>query len=96
MNKEQYLKMRIDLTNEAESLITDGKLEEAEAKMNEIKDLDNKWEETKKAQANLNALKGNEAPINLADKSVNVNGATKVDDVSTAPQNQDESHSCIT
>ena len=56
MNKKEYLKKRQGLINEAESLINDGKIEEANAKMEEVKQLDNKWEEIARAQANLNAL----------------------------------------
>ncbi len=56
MNKKEYLEKRQGLINEAESLINDGKIEEANAKMEEVKQLDNQWEEIAKAQANLNAL----------------------------------------
>lgn len=42
--------------NEAEGLINEGKIEEANAKMEEVKQLDNQCEEIAKAQANLNAL----------------------------------------
>lgn len=56
MNKNEYLKKRQGLINEAENLIADGKIEEANAKMEEVKTLDNQWGEIAKAQANLNAL----------------------------------------
>ena len=74
MTKEQYLAQRKEMMNEAESLINEGKIEESEAKMNEIKELDNKWEETKKIQANLAALKGNDEPVKLENKSEDVRG----------------------
>ena len=72
MNKEQYMEKRNQLMEEAEALINDGKAEEAEAKMNEVKKLDAKWEETKKANANLNALKDNDKVIDLENKSENI------------------------
>lgn len=56
MNKKEYLEKRQGLINEAEKLINNGKIEEANAKMEEVKKLDNQWEEIAKAQANLNAL----------------------------------------
>lgn len=74
MTKEQYLAQRKALMNEAETLIGEGKFDESEAKMNEVKDLDNKWEETKKAKANFAALQGNNEPVNLENKSENVQG----------------------
>lgn len=56
MNKKEYLEKRQNLINEAENLINEGKIEEANAKMEEVKQMDNQWEEIAKAQANLNAL----------------------------------------
>ena len=38
MNKEQYLELRNGLYTEAENLINEGKLEEGQAKMDEITD----------------------------------------------------------
>lgn len=78
MNKEKYLELRNTLIAEAEALITEGKFEESEAKMQEVKDLDNKWEGIKLANANLNALKGNTAAINLENQSVTVEGGKTV------------------
>lgn len=56
MNKKEYLEKRQNLINEAENLINEGKAKEANAKMEEVKQMDNQWEEIAKAQANLNAL----------------------------------------
>jgi len=61
MKYADYLKKRNELLNEAEQLLNEGKIEEYEAKEKEIKDLDNKYEATAKAQANMNALK-NQVP----------------------------------
>lgn len=74
MNREEYLKSRNSLYNEAQKLIDEGKIEEANQKMKEIQDLDNKFELEAKAQANLNALENNisiPAPIvnNIVDEN---------------------------
>ena len=81
MTKEKYLELRNGLTEEAENLIAEGKIEDSEAKMQEIKDLDNKWEGIKIANANLNALKDNDKAIDLQDKSQNVDGGKFVSDI---------------
>jgi len=74
MNREQYLQLRNGLYNEAEVLINEGKIEEANAKMTEITELDNKFEEESKAMANLNALKDNVKVTNLSNNSKTVVG----------------------
>lgn len=63
MNKKQYEAMRKQLLNEAQGLIDDGKAMEAEAKMREITDLDNKWDAVVQAQANFNALNNEPKPV---------------------------------
>lgn len=75
MNKEQYLKMRNELMEAAENLIAENKMDDAQEKMKEIEELDNQWEQSKLAQANLNALKGKSTATNLANKSVPAKGA---------------------
>lgn len=70
MNKEQYLAKRQALMNEAEQLIAEAKFQESEAKMQEVKDLDNKWEGIKLASANLNALKDNTKITEIENKTV--------------------------
>lgn len=81
MNKKEYLEMRNNLLAEAEKLIAEGKTEEAKEKMKEVEDLDNKWEEIKLAQANMNALKDKVTGINLENNSVDVKGLRPVDNV---------------
>lgn len=76
MNREQYLQLRNGLYNDAEVLINEGKIEEANAKIEEIKELDNKFEEGSKATANLNALKDNAKVTNLENNSKNIIGGT--------------------
>ena len=56
MNKKQYLAMRNKLMSEAQALINEGKVQEAEAKMEEVKALDEKWDAIAQAEANFNAL----------------------------------------
>lgn len=74
MDKKQYLELRNALLAAVEGLISEGKIEESNAKMEEVEALDAKWEEIKLANANLNALKDNTRAIDLADKSVDVEG----------------------
>ena len=81
MNKKEYLEMRNNLLAEAEKLIAEGKTEEAKEKMKEVEDLDNKWEEIKLAQANMNALKDKVTGINLDNNSVDVKDLRPVDNV---------------
>jgi HK97 family phage major capsid protein len=91
LNKEQYQKQREELMNEASELINNGKFEESEAKMNDVKDLDNRWEDAKKAQANLNALKDEGKALNLENKSTEVKGGTQVDNIQPAKVLDDKS-----
>ena len=63
MNKKQHEEMRNRLINEAQELINAGKAEEAEKKMNDIKELDEKWDSIAQAQANLKAL--SEEPVGI-------------------------------
>jgi HK97 family phage major capsid protein len=81
LNKEQYQNQREELMKAAESLIVENKFDESEAKMNEVKDLDNRWEDAKKAQASLNALKDEGKALNLENKSIDVNGGKQVDNI---------------
>lgn len=82
MNKEQYLKQRNALLADVEALMSKGDLEAANAKMEEVQELDNKWEQVKLANANLNALKDNKVGIDLENKGVEPKGeVTEVDNV---------------
>ncbi len=65
MNKTQYQENRQNLMNEAQKLINEGMIEEANAKMDEVKALDEKWENICEAQANINALEGNRKGIDI-------------------------------
>lgn len=65
MNKKQYQENRNALMNEAQKLINEGKIEEANAKMDEVKALDEKWKNICEAQANMNALEGEKKGVNI-------------------------------
>lgn len=78
MNKKKYLENRKALLDEAQKLIDEGKIEESQEKMKEVEALDNKWEEVKLANANMNALKDKTKVTDLANESVEVNGGITV------------------
>lgn len=80
MTKEKYLEQRNALMAEIESLIAEGKLDESNAKMEEVKELDNKWEQVKLANANLNALKDNVVGLELENQGLDVKGGKEVAD----------------
>ncbi|MDC2866519.1 phage major capsid protein [Bacillus sp. BP-3] len=79
MNFEQYNELRNQLFNEAETLISEGKIEDSNAKMQEMTDLDSKWEVIKLANANLNALKDNTSITNIENNSVHIDGGKTLD-----------------
>lgn len=89
MNKEQYAEQRKALLDEAETMIGEGKTEDANAKMKEIEELDNKWEETKLANANMEALKGSIVATDLTSKSINVDGGIIVGSTAKKDDNVD-------
>lgn len=64
MNKEHYLAQRKALLDEAETLVLEGKVDEANEKMEDVRKLDAKWEDIAKAQANLSALNGSTPNVN--------------------------------
>ncbi len=80
MNYNEYLEQRNALMAEVEELINAGKINESNAKMEEVKKLDNKWDEIKLANANLNALKDNNKILDLENKNVKIEGGTKTVD----------------
>ncbi len=58
MNRRQYEAMRKQLMDEAQRLLDEGKADEANNKMEEIKKLDQQWDAIAQATANFNALNG--------------------------------------
>lgn len=89
MNKEQYLEQRNALMAEIENLINEGKIEEANVKMKEVEDLDNKWEEITKANANMNALKDKAKITDIEGKSIDIKGVKVVDDITKVIKDDD-------
>lgn len=87
MDKKAYLEQRAALIADADALIAEGKIEEANVEMKEIENLDAKWEEIKLANANMNALKEKAEITNLENKSVDVKD---VRDVKTVDNIVDE------
>lgn len=85
MNKKEYLAKRQGLLNEAQNLINEGKIEEANAKMKEAEKLDNQWEDFSKAQANLNALNTDPKPVNIAELGNNSVDGTVIDSLEKNP-----------
>lgn len=74
MNREKYLEMRNQLIKEAEGLIEENKLKEAAEKREEIKNLDTKFEDSSKEQANLAALVNEVPSVNLEQNTVTPQG----------------------
>lgn len=63
MNRKEYETKRQALINEAEALINEGKLEEANKKMEAATELDKNFEAAAKAEANLRALSTPPLPL---------------------------------
>lgn len=66
MTYEKYLEMRNQLSAEADAFAEDGRFEDAEAKQNEMKALDERWDAQAKYQANKAALAGEQRKISNA------------------------------
>ena len=90
MTYKQYNERREALLNEAQTLINEGKLEEAKAKQAEVTALDNEYQNIVTERANLNALAGAPVAEPIENKSVNVSGARTVDVVSESAENEAE------
>lgn len=65
MNRKQYEEKRNALVNEAQILLDEGKVEDANTKMEEIKALDEKFEASAKAEADLAALTSTPPMLNM-------------------------------
>ena len=83
MRREEYVAKRESMYNEAQDLINTGKIEEANAKMEEMKNLDTQFENEAKAEANLKAL-GDVPQI------MNLSGATTIQSATTATETDPE------
>lgn len=82
MNKEQYSKLRNEMMEEVQNLLAESKVDDSNAKMQEIEDLDNKWESIKLANANLAALKDKTSVTDIENKGTQVPGGVQVDSMS--------------
>jgi HK97 family phage major capsid protein len=80
VTREKYLEQRNALMAEIEVLIAEGKVDESNTKMDEVKELDNQWEQVKLANANLNALKDNVVGLELENQGLEVKGGKEVAD----------------
>lgn len=65
MRREEYVAKREAMYNEAQDLINSGKVDEANTKMEAIKNLDTQFDSEAKAEASLKAL-GNQPIVNLS------------------------------
>lgn len=90
MNRQQYEAKRNQLLQEAQNLIDQGKAEEANAKMEEVRTLDNQWESIAKAQANFNALNAEPRPLMVLGQGgemANMSGITPREEQAEEEQN---------
>ena len=83
MKYKDYVEKRQNLLNEAQQLIDEGKLEDAEVKMQEVTALDNQWDAIAEAQANMQALSDNQRMYNVQQ----LTGAQVVDGTATGKVN---------
>ncbi len=65
MNRKKYMEKRNALVNEAQTLIDEGKVDEANAKMEEVKALDESFQAQAEAEAALQALSTVPAGLNM-------------------------------
>lgn len=83
MKYKEYVEKRQGLLNETQAFIDAGKLEEADAKMEEVKKLDEKWDAVTEAQANMRTLSGNQRTYDVQQLC----GAKVEDGIVTAKMN---------
>ena len=91
MTYNEYLENRKKLTDEAQTMIDAGDLEGSTAKMNEVHDLDKKWDATKEALDNLAALSDEQRAYNVqALTGASVENGTVTAKLDLAPQKLDK------
>lgn len=78
MGKEKYLAERKALLDSANALIEEGKIEDANTKMEEVKELDKQFENICQTMANLNALQGKSTITDITNLGGNFSGGTVV------------------
>lgn len=77
MTKQEYQEQRNQLMSDAEALMAESKIEEANEVIAKVESIDNEWESISKANANLEALKDNQEIVILENKSVELKGDEK-------------------
>ena len=90
MTKKAYLEKRKALLDEAQNFLNEGKLEEYQAKENEIRELDDKFSQIAKAQANMNALAGNPVVADLTNLGIQLDAVSATGAVPVSPQPTNE------
>lgn len=95
MTYNEYAESRKNLITEANSLIDAGKLDEANAKMDEVKALDEEWDKTAEAMATARALEGNQRIYNVQNlddsaAAVAVSGGIVTATMNIAQKNMDD------
>jgi len=65
VDKIMYMEQRAELTQQATQLLNESKVEESNAIMVKMEELDNKWEEVKLENANKAALEDVKKPLNM-------------------------------
>lgn len=85
---KKLLNQRSELLSNAESLVSEGKLEEFNAIEEQIKELDNQIDAAKLANANLKAMQENNKVLNLENKTVQVEGAKTVENITNVLSNE--------
>lgn len=78
MNFEEYKAQRKKMMDDIQGLIDEEKVEDANAKMKEVEALDNKWEQAKITNANLNALKEKGAAEPFENNSETIQGGKEL------------------
>lgn len=88
-NYEDYKKQRQDLYDEAEKMLNEGNVDEANAKMKDMEDIDAEYEAYAAAQANLRAAAGNARTIGLGGMGVSGEGGTMIGSMGAATKEND-------
>ena len=81
MEIKELLNERSELLSNAETLVNEGKLEEFNAIEEQVKELDNKIELAKLANANLKAMQENNKVVDLENKTIQVEGARTMENI---------------
>lgn len=84
MTYNEYTESRKNLITEANSLIDEGKLDEANKKMEEVKALDEEWDKTAEAMANARALEGGKRAYNIQELNDSVATAAAIGGTASA------------